>query len=398
MALAGRSATSTRQQTLWRQRWLQLHLWLGLMLGLVFVLFGLTGSALVFYREIDGWLNPAVVVGREERAEHDLESVFAAITAAHPGRTRGWRLEVPSGANRVYTARYYYPVETQGKSFAPLLVTADPYSLEIRASRFWGRFAMTFIYDLHYTLLLGAAGATVVALVGLGLLASLLSGLYLWWPTWASVSSALRWKARAGSIRRTYDIHKLSGVYGLVLTLALALTGVMLAKPAWFNPVLQRIAPITAVATPRSQVPAEAGRITMDEAARLAQQVFPEGRLRWIETPDGAEGVYRLRMQQPGEPSARFPQSYVWLDQYDGRVLATRDARKNSISDSILAWLHPLHNGEAFGSAGRWLAFAAGLLPAVLFVTGLIRWRQKENAKKLIRLRASSRSVGRLQP
>lgn len=395
MQRAGETASSTSRRQLRRQRWLQVHLWLGLTLGLVFVLFGLTGSALVFYREIDGWLNPAVVLDRQEEAEHDLETVFAAITAAHPGRTRGWRLEVPSGANRAYTARYYYPVETQGKSFAPLLVTADPYSLEIRASRFWGRFAMTFIYDLHYTLLLGAAGATVVALMGLGLLASLLSGLYLWWPTWAGVSSALRWKARAGSIRRTYDIHKLIGVYGLVLTLVLTVTGVMLAKPAWFNPVLQRIAPITAVATPRSQVPAEAGRITMDEAARLARQVFPEGRLRWIETPDGVEGVYRLRMQQPGEPSARFPQSYVWLNQYDGRVLAARDARKNSISDVILAWLHPLHNGEALGAFGRWVAFLAGLLPAVLFVTGFIRWRQKEVAKRSMAIRALSRTASR---
>lgn len=35
----------------------RVHLWLGLSLGLLFVLLGLTGSALVFYPEMDGWLN-----------------------------------------------------------------------------------------------------------------------------------------------------------------------------------------------------------------------------------------------------------------------------------------------------------------------------------------------------
>jgi uncharacterized iron-regulated membrane protein len=55
-------------------------------------------------------------------------------------------------------------------------------------------------------------------------------------------------------------------------------------------------------------------------------------------------------------------------------VLAVRDERRDSGGDTLLAWLHPLHSGEAFGLVGRWLAFVSGLLPAALFVTGLWRW------------------------
>ena len=76
----------------------------------------------------------------------------------------------------------------------------------------------------------------------------------------------------------------------------------------------------------------------------------------------------------PGEPSRRFPRSNVWIDPYTGRVLAVRDERRDSGGDTVLAWLHPLHGGEALGLAGRWLVFVSGLLPAVLFGTGVWRW------------------------
>lgn len=42
----------------WRKIWLKTHLWLGLALGLFLSVIGVTGSALVFFQEIDKALNP----------------------------------------------------------------------------------------------------------------------------------------------------------------------------------------------------------------------------------------------------------------------------------------------------------------------------------------------------
>ncbi len=42
----------------WRQLWLDIHLYLGLFAGALLVIFGITGSILVFWQEIDEWLNP----------------------------------------------------------------------------------------------------------------------------------------------------------------------------------------------------------------------------------------------------------------------------------------------------------------------------------------------------
>jgi uncharacterized iron-regulated membrane protein len=84
-----------------------------------------------------------------------------------------------------------------------------------------------------------------------------------------------------------------------------------------------------------------------------------------------------MRMQQPGEPSARFPRTLVWIDAYSGQVLAEQDARRHSRVDTVMAWVHPLHNGEAFGLAGRITAVLAGLVLPLLWVTGLMRWRDR---------------------
>lgn len=48
------------------------------------------------------------------------------------------------------------------------------------------------------------------------------------------------------------------------------------------------------------------------------------------------------------------------------RLFRVDSSRSNSSGDTLMDWLHPLHNGEAFG-----------LLPLLALVTGFIRWRHK---------------------
>ena len=99
--------------------------------------------------------------------------------------------------------------------------------------------------------------------------------------------------------------------------------------------------------------------------------------MRWIYTPDDASDVFQVRMAQAQEPSQRFPKTMVWIDQYSGEVLFDRDATQDVAGDVVVQWLHPLHNGEAFGFLGRLLVLLSGIFPLVLFSTGLMRWRHK---------------------
>lgn len=377
-----------------RHAWLVLHRWLGLVLGVFFVLLGLTGSLLVFYTELDAALNPAVVWQEADGAVRAYEPVLRALQRAHPQRERGWRIELPPQGRGMVTARYLKPAETAGAFFAPLLVTVHPTTHELRASRFWGESAVTWLYDLHMTLLGGETGHTIVGLLGLAMLLSLLGGLWLWWPSARQRAAAWRLKRGASLPRLSFDLHRLAGIYPLVIMLMLALTGALLALPQWFEPLIARWSP-PLVVTPPSVAPAATGStwIGVDVALARARERFPDGTPRWVDTPTADQPVYRVRLQQPGEPSRRFPRTLVWIDASHGAVLAVRDAREQGSGDTLLAWLHPLHNGEAFGLAGRVTVCAAGLVPLLLMVTGLMRWRDRrrgERARRSISARGPS--------
>ncbi|HMS19520.1 PepSY domain-containing protein [uncultured Sphingorhabdus sp.] len=349
----------------------QTHMWLGLSLGGLFVLLGLTGSILVFYTEIDAILNPEIRI--ESSAEPDWDLALQTVRIAYPDKAGPWRFEVP-GRGKAIPARYYDPPETAGRAFAPMMVWLSPDGSRVLRRDYWGDYAMTFVYDLHYRLLLGEFGGKIVGYTGLLLFFLLLSGLWAWWPR-SDWHKALRYKVKAAPLRQLRDQHKLAGLVGVPLLLMLVVTGVMLALPDESDAVLGTISgPVDAAPQPVSQN-WQGAPISVSTAMLRARTALPAGRIAWVEVPSGGDGAFRIRMQIPGDPSLRFPHSFVWIDQYDGRVLAIVDARRAGVSTTINNWLHPLHDGSAGGLALRILAAIAGLIPLILFWTGLVRWR-----------------------
>ncbi|MFC5769067.1 PepSY-associated TM helix domain-containing protein [Thauera sinica] len=366
-----------------RRIWLAVHLWTGLGLGGLFALLGLTGSVLVFYLDIDAAFNPAIRAAHAVAAPVSADAVHHRLRQAFPGRDGPWRIEMPLSPDSPVTARYYRPAERAGRSFAPLMVTLDPETLAVTSSRFWGDTAMTWIYDLHYSLLLDRAGVTLVGIAGLLAMVSLATGLYLWWPSRARFAAALRPVPRAGAVRRNYDLHVIGGVYGLIVLAVVTLAGSALALPETARSLVSAFS----APSPPPRLPAvppleESPPLSLDAAVALAGQRFPGAEVRWIETSGAGGTPVSVRLHQAFEPGRRFPRTQVWFHPATGAVLAIRDPAGNGGGDTVFDWLHPLHNGEAFGTAGRVLACIAGFLPLLLFVTGVIRWRQKVRARE----------------
>lgn len=353
----------------------RVHLWLGLTAGLLFALAGVTGSVLAFYPELDRSLHPALRAVPTGARPASWQAVYDALRRDHPERTGAWRIEVTPQGGPV-PVRYYAPVETRGRGFKPLMIWLDPRTLRTVRQGFWGDYMTTWIYDLHWRLLSGRSGEIVMGIAGLMLLALLVTGVWAWWPRPSSWGRALRFKRRAGAIRRLYDIHKLAGLASLLVLLVVTASGIMLELPDQVRPVLARMSPLFPTPTPAA-IPQAGGMQPLDRLIARAQAVFPDGELAWIETPAGPAASLRVNLARPGEPSRRFPRTNVWLDPYTGKVLATRNGGGETRGDLVLNWLHPLHSGEAFGLAGRVLVLLSGLFAFGLAFTGWLRWAKR---------------------
>ena len=360
-----------------RQRWLTLHLYLALILGFFFAVLGLTGSLSMLGEGLDHLFNPRLSVEPAPGAKRSLDDLMAAVRREHPDYKGPWTLELPRAPDDPLTAWFEKPLETRGQAYAPLMVLVNPNTGDVLASRFWGQTARTWLLDLHSQLHLGRFGAGWVGLMGVALMLSVLSGLYLWWPGLKRLRSTFRLRHEAGMNLFLFDLHRLIGLSGFIALLILAFTGFNLAYPALGEALVG-----TSGMSHDADGPAirSTGRVsadhpvTLEEVVLLARGPFPRAEVRQITTPEGPEGTYRVTFRQAFEVNQRHPMTAVWVDQYSGQIRQVRNAARFSRGETLITTIWPLHTGEMLDGWGRLAWFLAGLMLPVLYVSGMVRW------------------------
>ncbi|HET6377545.1 MAG TPA: PepSY-associated TM helix domain-containing protein [Methylocella sp.] len=386
LAAAGKSA---QRLALGRRLWVAFHRWAGIVPGAVFVLMGLSGSILAFREPIDEWLNARImrVEAPPGGSYRPLSEILASAKASVPPAAMAERLKMPR--HRGAAAAVTFIAISDDLETDVIEVFINPYTARPTGQRLLQQgdklLSKPFIHllmDFHWTLLLGYDRAYLIGTAAIFIFFSVLAGLYLWWPRSGGWRQALtiKWGATPGRI--TYDLHKTVGFYLSAALAVLLFSGIyMIFKPqvrsavALFSPVRQE--PVDLKSIPVS------GRapISLDEAAMIADKVFPDGRLHWILIPSGPEGVYAVGKQAESEPNRSSSYRNVTIDQYNGQILHVQDRAKFTAGETFLEWQYPIHCGEAFGNPGRAFVMFMGFVPLTLYVTGFLRWRQKRRAR-----------------
>ena len=368
------------RRLVWKQTWLRVHWWLGLLAGLMFVLSGLTGSALVFYQTLDAWLNPERLTTGGQGSYRSFDEMVASARMALPDVPGPYVLLLPLDHHGVVIAWFKKLSGTHDRD-QEIEVAIDPYRSQVLShDRIWGRTFISIVYEFHQALLLDRVGETILGFFAIFLVLSVATGLYLWWPRPGRIRQAFTITSTGSPLRNLYDLHKLSGVASALILLVLAFTGLYLEFPAYVSPIVGLISPLPEDPMVRSKVGLERRSIPIDQAVMIARSVFPSGELKWIGLPQQHDEAYQIGLRQSDEVRQSSSESIVWLDQYSGEVLHTRDWYRLTGGETFLAWLFPLHNGEAFGLTGRWIVFFAGLCPLALYITGLRMWWLKRRA------------------
>jgi uncharacterized iron-regulated membrane protein len=337
---------------------------------------GLTGSISVYREQLDELLNPQLVIEEPQGAYQSLDRIMASVRAAHPDRYGAWTLEMPRSTTSMMTAWFDKPRETFFELYAPLMVSVNPYTAEVVMSRLWGQTLTTWLLDLHTQLHFGQQGWNVVGILGLLLIISISTGLYLWWPGLREIGSAIKVHHRNGMIRLAFDLHRLVGLLSAAVLLILALTGFLLSYPSVMEALVgtsgmqhgETGRSIASTAIPNNHPTGLAA------ASIVAQGPFPKAKLRRVTTPAGDTGIYRINLRQGFEINQRHPYTTVWVDRWSGQIKEVRNPGQFSKAETIATGLWPLHTGEALGPSGRFLWFLAGQTLFFLYVTGLMRW------------------------
>lgn len=358
-----------------RKLWLSVHRWLGLTVGLMFVLIGLTGSLLVFDHAIDEWLNPDLLLTEESGERASLNDVIAVAEQAYSGKAVS--VSKPRVDLGVWTVWFSSDTE-KTPSFTAVYV--DPYTTRVTGRRVWGQDLMSWIYRLHFRLVAGDIGATIVGIIGIMMMISIVSGIYLWWPLWKK-----SWRAafaiRSGR-RVNFDLHKSLGIFSAIFLLVIAFTGVYMEFHEWFHETVALFAEVGEHPSGLTSMTTSAKEpLTSEEALALAQTHFPHALFDHLHPPIGQDGFYEVAFRQPGEVQQSFGRTQVFLNQYTGDILAIRTPQDFTAADAFFAWQFPLHNGEAFGLIGRWFVLVMGLVPSVLYVTGFLLWRRRRKPR-----------------
>jgi uncharacterized iron-regulated membrane protein len=369
-----------------RKIWLNVHLWLGLSAGLVLALIGLTGSALVLnsqllkievgdifdvagpipsHPDVDQWIANA------HRAYGDLNLNSVVGPGFGPGGGNAAMLGADGAGNTHW------------------IITVDPNSGTPLGNYIWDDRFTTFVLRLHAGL--GASGGWLsrgrdtLAWLGVAMLVSMATGLYLWWPRNRNWYTAFTIKRGTRGRRRLLDLHNVFAVYLYLPLLIIAVTGVYFLRPDWIDPAISLVSvdrtPDRDALARLSKPGSCESRTTPGQAAALALARYPSSRLAAVIIP-GAQNQPLVVQLAPPENLGMKGQTQVFVDPECPIILTALDAGSAQASETFKAIVHPLHFNLMLGAFGQVIVFLAGLLLPVSWVTGLLLWLDKRKNRR----------------
>ncbi|WP_076071046.1 PepSY-associated TM helix domain-containing protein [Sphingomonas montana] len=373
----------------------RLHRYVGLALAGWLVLLGLTGSALVYERELDAWLNPGLWHTTPGPALSP-QTIADRVTAADARVTARWIPIGTAGALDVWVDWKPDPVTGAAavRDYDQMFV--DPATGAINGRRRYGGWTLTratalpFVHTLHSSLFLpGRVGAILLGIVALAWLVHGLTGFWLTLPRslrWGQWRRAWVLKRHVRAERRTYDLHRAGGLWAWGLMIAMAVSGVALTLSAEvFEPVVARVSPLSPHPWEgRTAAAAEVPSVSFDRALAAATRAAMAAGIatRTSGLFLGPEiGLYGVSFGQ--QEAAGVGQAWVYVDRATAAVVSVQTATGGSAGDVVERVQLPIHAGRVGGVATRVLAVLLGLAVAMLSATGVMVWWYKRRARRV---------------
>ncbi len=387
-----------------RNFWFQFHKWIGILLAIAIIPISLTGAALVWHDALDEALNPQRFAETGAPMLAPSAYVAAAKHAIGPDQ-RVSQLAYPesgTGPVRLVLANPPQPGERRPVRTTLWLDPADGHVIDKARS---DEGAVRFMHVLHGSLFIPGWGRPIVGWIGVAMLVSSVSGIWLWWPTVGSWVRGLRWR-RQNSINA--NLHHMLGFWIALPLAVLSLTGAWISFPKVFSAFDAAPAP-AADAKAAGKAPGKGGEKGSGgkrEAGRPQPPAQPL--IAPALGPDAALAAARQATQRPiasiGWPTEK---SADWEIRTAGKAGSATPPLTIAVADAdagarikpnqpnargpVMQLMRKIHDGTDMGIVWQIIIFLGGIIPAILSVTGLIMWWRSRQWRRAVKARQATR-------
>jgi len=372
-----------------------LHLWLGIASGLIVFIVAITGCIYVFQKEITEiihhdkiYITPPknakilplnILNANVEKALGKGKKV--GFINAYKDPARAWEFGTYKSGNPK-SFFYFDSIDYYD------LVLINPYTGKINLVADYKYSFFNIIKYIHWSLLINhPVGQQIVGWSTFIFVILLMTGIIMWWPKNLKKSNfdksfKIKWKAKFK--RLNYDLHNVPGFYAMLITLILALTGLVWAF-SWFQKTVYAVTAQTLtepkILTAKSDTTNTAMSNVFDIVFLQARQKFTDADRIAMSPPSGkGDGVIYATGYRGEETYYNY--DVLQFDQYTGKLLNRRNQKEKNTGEKIIGMNYDIHTGAILGLPGKIIAFLASLIAASLPITGFIIWWGKKKKKK----------------
>lgn len=345
----------------------KIHLWLGVTCGLIVSFSGLTGSLYVWQPEITRMLNSEMLVIKDENALGNKEILQTTISLIEVHKDSISKIVLP------YREQQTISIEFKGgrKNYY------HPSSGSLLGEKSNSIVFFETLLRLHRSLGIPDVGKYIVGVSALVFCFMLLSsGVYIWWTIYAKKlrkGFIFKWKSKKRKFN--FDMHKVAGIYFFVPLFIIALSGAYFTYNSYYKSILRIFDEKPQVETPIESISHTSG------ITDFLSTIQDEYDIWAIHFPTVDSKEYRIRFIEDSSIQSGLRKTKEVRITNKGQVLVLSDYKSESFSNRMASQFYPIHIGEIAGILGRILVFISGLIPIMLFITGLKIYKAKRFKK-----------------
>lgn len=365
----------------------KIHSWLGLINGVWLLLLGISGSLLVYYHEIDRFINKDQLTVTPQNYTLPIDSLINIVKHRIPNSRGANILHFPNSPNDTYEFRVY--IQDGSKDiihwWETYNIDINPYTGQIVREGYYRDIKVSFmnwLLNFHWSLHLGPIGELIIAMAGILLFINIVTGLIVYkkyiikvflfsapikWSNWRMASSGL---------------HRYVGVWALFFNMLIFYSGVQMNWSA-FKPNVWK-PPVVISHSFEKYYP-------IDSLQLKVQKKYPGFVTHYLYVPfvkrrfgKEVDEVISFQGYIPGTPSV-VPESAskIDFDPYTGEMIKAMNINEKLATlnywDQFNEIVYSFHVGSFAGSFSRVLYIFVGLTPAILSITGFMLWWRRKN-------------------